>query len=175
MCWANTPKGVADARTDFPLYPHPFSAIGLAVLFCSRARTPRLCGLWPTLPLKHRFDDRLADDNAFIIRDAHQRPVGDIGLRIYSANNEEADVGYSVPPAAQGQGVASQALQALCDYAFHQRGIQALNAWVLAENQGSVRVLEKRGFRKTQVLEKAYLLRGEYYDDWIFRLEKQDF
>lgn len=121
------------------------------------------------------FEDRLADANAFIIRDAQQRPVGDIGLRISSTNDEEADVGYSVAPAAQGQGVASQALQALCELAFTQREIQALNAWVLAENQGSVRVLEKRGFRKTQVLEKAYLLRGEYYDDWVFRLERQDF
>lgn len=121
------------------------------------------------------FEDRLADANAFIIRDKHHRPVGDIGLRISTANDEEADVGYSVAPAAQGQGVASQALQALCDIAFRQRDIQALNAWVLAENQGSVRVLEKRGFRKTQVLEKAYLLRGEYYDDWVFRLEKRDF
>lgn len=121
------------------------------------------------------FDDRLADANTFIIRDTHQRPLGDIGLRISSANDEEADVGYSVAPAAQGQGVASQALQALCEVAFNQRDIQALNAWVLAENQGSVRVLEKRGFRKTQMLEKAYLLRGEYYDDWVFRLERQDF
>jgi len=121
------------------------------------------------------FEDRLADANAFMIRDAHQRPVGDIGLRISSASDEEADVGYSVSPAAQGQGVASQALQALCEVAFNQREIQALNAWVLAENQGSVRVLEKRGFRKTLVLEKAYLLRGEYYDDWVFRLEKRDF
>lgn len=121
------------------------------------------------------FEDRLADANAFIIRDAQQRPVGDIGLRICTENSEEADVGYSVAPAAQGQGVASQALRALCEVAFNQRDIQALNAWVLAENQGSVRVLEKRGFRKTQVLEKAYLLRGEYYDDWVFRLEKRDF
>lgn len=121
------------------------------------------------------FEDRLADANAFIIRDAQQRPVGDIGLGISSANDEEADVGYSVAPAAQGQGVASQALRAMCELAFTQREIQALNAWVLAENQGSVRVLEKRGFRKTQVLEKAYLLRGEYYDDWVFRLERQDF
>lgn len=121
------------------------------------------------------FEDRLADENAFIIRDALQRPVGDIGMRVSSANDEEADVGYSVSPAAQGQGVASQALRALCELAFTQRNIQALNAWVLAGNQGSVRVLEKRGFRRTQVLEKAYLLRGEYYDDWVFRLEKREF
>lgn len=64
---------------------------------------------------------------------------------------------------------------AICELAFTQRNIQALNAWVLAGNQDSIRVLEKRGFRKTQVLERAYQLRREYYNDWMFRLEKRDF
>ncbi|SEL22789.1 Protein N-acetyltransferase, RimJ/RimL family [Kosakonia sacchari] len=117
------------------------------------------------------FDDRLADRHAFIIRNTRHASVGDIGLRISQHNPQEADVGYSIAPAAQGQGIASEALQALCDYAFDSE-VQALNAWVLAENQGSVRVLEKSGFQRVQVLEKAYLLRGEFHDDWIYRREK---
>ena len=81
-------------------------------------------------------------------------------------------MGYSIAPSAQGHGVASEALQALCDYAFSESEVQALNAWVLADNQGSVRVLEKSGFQRVQILEKAYLLHGEYHDDWVFRREK---
>ncbi len=117
------------------------------------------------------FESRLADRHAFIIRNA-QAAVGDIGLRISQHNPQEADVGYSIAPAAQGQGVASEALQALCEYAFSESDVQALNAWVLAENHGSVRVLEKSGFQRVQILEKAYLLHGEYHDDWVFRREK---
>ncbi|SFU03048.1 Protein N-acetyltransferase, RimJ/RimL family [Kosakonia arachidis] len=117
------------------------------------------------------FDDRLADRHAFIIRNERHASVGDIGLRISHHNPQEADVGYSITPAAQGQGIASEALQALCNYAFDSK-VQALNAWVLAENQGSVKVLEKSGFQRVQVLEKAYLLHGEYHDDWIYRREK---
>lgn len=117
------------------------------------------------------FDDRLRDNNAFIIRDQHSA-VGDIGLRISQHNPHEADVGYSVAPAAQGRGIASEALQTLCDYVFSQGNVNALNAWVLADNQGSVRVLEKSGFTRVQVLEKVYLLHGEYYDDWVYRREK---
>lgn len=117
------------------------------------------------------FDDRLQDSYAFIIRDS-QRAVGDIGLRISQHNPREADIGYSVAPASQGCGIASEALQALCEYVFSQDKVDALNAWVLADNQGSVRVLEKSGFSRVQVLEKVYLLHGEYHDDWVFRREK---
>ena len=60
----------------------------------------------------------------------------------------------------------------MCDYAFNQTGVKAINAFVLADNGGSVRVLEKAGFVRTQVLEKAYETDGIAYDDWVFRLER---
>lgn len=75
-------------------------------------------------------------------------------------------------PEAQGKGYASEALQAICDYGFSTLGVRAINAWVLAENRGSSRLLEKQGFVRTQVLEKAYHLNGVDYDDWIYRLER---
>ena len=56
---------------------------------------------------------------------------------------------------------------------FHHPGVQAINARVLGENRGSSRLLEKQGFVRTQVLEKAYHLNGVDYDDWIYRLERE--
>jgi RimJ/RimL family protein N-acetyltransferase len=50
--------------------------------------------------------------------------------------------------------------------------VKAVNAYVLADNGGSVRVLEKAGFVCTQVLEKAYEIDGVRYDDWVYRLER---
>lgn len=69
------------------------------------------------------------------------------------------------------KGIASEALRAVCEYAFNQTGVKAINAYVLADNVGSVRVLEKAGFVRTQVLEKAYEINGVRYDDWVYRLE----
>ncbi|MBN0848207.1 GNAT family N-acetyltransferase, partial [Pseudomonas aeruginosa] len=99
--------------------------------------------------------------------------LGDIGLRISPKNPHEADVGYALLPQAQGKGYASEALRAVCEYGFTTLGVQAINAWVLGENRGSSRLLEKQGFVRTQVLEKAYHLNGVDYDDWIYRLERE--
>ncbi len=122
------------------------------------------------------FEQRLKEKNAFVIR-AHgdETPLGDIGLRVSQAHPGEADIGYSILPAFQGRGIASEALRALCEYAFYQTPVEALNAWVLAENTGSVRVLEKARFRRVESMEKAFLLNDEYYDDWSFRLTKAAF
>lgn len=125
-----------------------------------------------TAQIRTLFNDRLQNPFAFIIRDRQGNAVGDIGLRVSDHNSQEADVGYSITSAAQGRGIASEALEALCSYAFQQGGIDALNAWVLAENQGSVRVLEKCGFQRVEELKQAFLLKGKYYDDWVYRREK---
>lgn len=73
----------------------------------------------------------------------------------------------------RGKGYASEALRAVCEYGFTTLGVQAINARVLGENRGSSRLLEKQGFVRTQVLEKAYHLNGVDYDDWIYRLEQE--
>ena len=121
--------------------------------------------------LRSVFVSRCADPGVFVLRDKFGEALGDIGLRISPKNPHEADVGYALLPQAQGKGYASEALRAVCEYGFTTLGVQAINAWVLGENRGSSRLLEKQGFVRTQVLEKAYHLNGVDYDDWIHRLE----
>ncbi|WP_368989615.1 GNAT family N-acetyltransferase [Klebsiella quasipneumoniae] len=109
--------------------------------------------------LRSVFASRCADPGVYVLRNQRGDALGDIGLRVSPKNPHEADVGYALLPEAQGKGYASEALR-------------AINAWVLAENRGSSRLLEKQGFVRTQVLEKAYHLNGVDYDDWIYRLER---
>ncbi|EHF4996613.1 GNAT family N-acetyltransferase [Enterobacter hormaechei] len=131
-----------------------------------------MAAITPEKETRRVFAARLMAEHVFVIRLHNDvTPLGDIGLQISAANREEADIGYTVVPAAQGKGIASEALHAVCEYAFNQTGVKAINAYVLADNVGSVRVLEKAGFVRTQVLEKAYEINGVRYDDWVYRLE----
>jgi RimJ/RimL family protein N-acetyltransferase len=118
------------------------------------------------------FARRLNAPYMFVIRQHHDAtPLGDIGLQMSHHFPQEADIGYCIISHAQGKGIASEAVRAVCDYAFEHTGITAINAWVLADNKGSVRILEKTGFVRTQVLEQAYEVNGVHYDDWGYRLE----
>lgn len=123
--------------------------------------------------IRIRFNTHLHDQHSFVIRDRWGKALGDIGLHISTEHPQEADVGYAITPSAQGKGFASEALAAIQDYVFGHTSVTALNAWVLADNHGSVRVLEKLGFIRVQVLEKAFTLNGVDYDDWVYRLEKE--
>ncbi|OCO64495.1 GCN5 family acetyltransferase [Citrobacter freundii] len=119
------------------------------------------------------FARRLAAQHTFVIREHNSpTPLGDIGLQISHLYPQEADLGYAIMPQAQGKGIASEAVHAVCQYAFEHAGVTAINAYALADNKGSIRILEKTGFVRTQVLEKAYEIDGIAYDDWVFRLER---
>ncbi|WP_130099744.1 GNAT family N-acetyltransferase [Siccibacter turicensis] len=126
--------------------------------------------------IRQTFEARRANPAAFILRAAGEAtPLGEAGLLISQPHPEVAEVGYSVVQAAQGKGYASEALRALCEHGLHTMGLEAIHAWALADNAGSVRVLEKLGFERIQVLEKAYLLNGVYHDDCQFRLVASHF
>lgn len=110
----------------------------------------------------------------FIIR-AHgdDTPLGHIGLRHGEQGPDVAEVGYTVAVAAQGRGVAGEALRALCEFAFRHTPIQLLKAVIVAENSASGRVLEKNGFRRTAVIKESYPLHGRVYDDWVYQLARE--
>lgn len=135
-----------------------------------------MADITPEEEIRQVFNSRLVNSGAFVIRRRDDdTPLGDIGLRISTENPLEAEVGYSVATQAQGQGIASEALRCVCEYAFTQAGVEALNAWVLAENRGSQRVLEKLGFTQVDVLHKVYRVNGVFHDDCVYRLLKEDF
>ena len=111
------------------------------------------------------FARRLAAQHTFVIREHNSpTPLGDIGLQISHLYPHEADLGYAIMPQAQGKGIASEALRAVCDYAFNQTGVKAINAYVLADNGGSVRVLEKAGFQLEGVLRQNAVKDGRVLD-----------
>jgi len=56
------------------------------------------------------------------------------------------EVGYSMLPAYQRLGLASEAVAALVDWAFSHPGVQLVTAETLPSLLASIRVLEKNGF-----------------------------
>jgi [ribosomal protein S5]-alanine N-acetyltransferase len=79
------------------------------------------------------------------MKDTHE-PMGMCGL-IKRETLENVDIGYALLPRFWSQGYAVEAAQAMKDYARDVVGLKRLVAITDPANQGSIRVLEKIGFR----------------------------
>ncbi len=75
--------------------------------------------------------------------------VGDIGFKGPPDALRTAEIGYSVLPAFQSHGYASEAAQALVAWGLAQPGVRRVVANCRFDNAASIRVLEKAGLRRT--------------------------
>lgn len=82
------------------------------------------------------------------------RPVGSCGL---SPTNDDGviEVYFTLVPAAQGHGYATEALEALVEIARGQ-DIQKMIARVVDGNRQSIGVLERVGFQMSQVVDRDF-------------------
>lgn len=78
------------------------------------------------------------------------RLVGDVGLSPAEGEPGVIRIGYTISPAFQGLGYATEAVGALVDYAFERLGAEVVRAHASGENSPSHRVAEKVGMRLVQ-------------------------
>jgi RimJ/RimL family protein N-acetyltransferase len=72
--------------------------------------------------------------------------VGCAGLRPYSLNMREREIGFHLRPASWGQGLATEAAGAVVEYAFDTLGVEFIFAGHHPLNKASSHVLGKLGF-----------------------------
>ena len=73
-----------------------------------------------------------------------------------------------------GQGYAREALMLAVDYMFKERNIHHLQANVLASNQASLKMHQKCGYKIEGKLAEAVYKNGEYQDQYVLALIKND-
>jgi RimJ/RimL family protein N-acetyltransferase len=73
--------------------------------------------------------------------------VGDVGFSRADGEPGVIKVGYTMSPAYQGLGYATEAVAAIVAYAFDTLGADLVRAYASAENVPSIRVAEKVGMR----------------------------
>jgi RimJ/RimL family protein N-acetyltransferase len=90
--------------------------------------------------------------------------IGDLAVYI-DTDIRTAMIGYSIHPAYQGRGYATEAAGALIDRLFDRLHVHRVAATLDPENLASARVLERLGFRYEGRALKAAYVRGEWGDD----------
>jgi RimJ/RimL family protein N-acetyltransferase len=92
-------------------------------------------------------------------------PIGVANLRDFQNAHGTAEFGITIGEASvRGQGLGTEAVRLLLDYAFSTLGVY--NVWLdtAAYNIGAIRAYEKAGFREIGRRRGARLLAGKRYD-----------
>jgi [ribosomal protein S5]-alanine N-acetyltransferase len=100
--------------------------------------------------------------------------VGTTTLHRLDRAHRHAEIGFALGRAHWGQGLASEAVTALLGFAFDVLGLHRLEAGADPRNHGSIRLLERQGFRREGYLRERYHLGGEIQDEVFFGLLRHE-
>jgi ribosomal-protein-alanine N-acetyltransferase len=95
--------------------------------------------------------------------------VGRLALsQIFRGIFQNAYLGYSISEPLNGRGLATEAVGVAMEFAFGELGLHRVQAAVMPRNTGSIRVLEKNGFREEGYAVGYLCINGVWEDHRIF-------
>jgi ribosomal-protein-alanine N-acetyltransferase len=104
------------------------------------------------------------------LRDS-RRHIGNIKLGPICTRHQRADIGFIIGEQAEwGKGYATEAISAVCNYAFSDLRLSKVAAGCYASNKGSARALINSGFSQEGRLRDHVLLHEERDDVLLFGL-----
>jgi aminoglycoside 6'-N-acetyltransferase len=100
--------------------------------------------------------------------------IGDLGLNLHE-NLMQAELGFTLSPAYQGNRYATEAVRGLLEHLFVERGLYRVSAECDARNTASARLLERVGFKQEGLRLSNTWFKGEWTDDLLFGLLRSDY
>ncbi|WP_089282979.1 GNAT family N-acetyltransferase [Anaerovirgula multivorans] len=84
------------------------------------------------------------------------------------------EIGYELGSQYWRQGFMVEALTCIINYGFNTLNLNRIEAYVMLENQKSLKLLEKLGFQKEGILRERGYYKNQFWDEYIFSLLKRD-
>ena len=95
--------------------------------------------------------------------------IGDVAVHLHD-NLRQAEIGFTLAPAYQRQGFATEMVSAVLDRLFGVQGLHKVAGECDARNTASAALLERLGFVREGHLREQTYLKGEWTDDLIYGL-----
>ncbi|AEQ51846.1 GNAT family N-acetyltransferase [Pelagibacterium halotolerans] len=96
--------------------------------------------------------------------------IGDVVLMFEDLAARQGQIGYVMSPAFQGQGYATEAMEAVLAVGFGQVGLHRISARCDARNTGSWRVMEKLGMRREAHFREHAIFKGEWDQELVYAI-----
>lgn len=109
-----------------------------------------------------------------MVRKSDHQLIGTCGFHKWDKRYFRAEIGYDLGPDFWGQGYMMESLQVVISYGYEQMGLNRIDALVYTENNRSIQLLQKLGFKQEGVLRDYFYLDGNFYDHSIFALLQRE-
>lgn len=95
--------------------------------------------------------------------DSFSEYIGTVSINAIDWINRKGEIGYMIGDQRYwGAGLATETVELITDYALNRLNLHKIEAGVIAGNQGSIRVLEKNGFKEYAVIPEDHWIEGKY-------------
>lgn len=94
--------------------------------------------------------------------------IGTAGFNLISFPNSRAEISYDLSPEYWGKGVMLKSINGILKFADVALELVRIQATVIVDNERSIKVLERTGFKKEGLLEKYEVVEGEHKDYYMY-------
>ena len=119
--------------------------------------------------IRKQFEARTMFEWGVALRE-NDRVVGTCTLIHLDTTHRRAEIGYALNREFWGAGYASETVELVIAFAFGPMNLHRIEADVHPENTGSIRVLEKQGFKREGYLRERWHHLGRIEDGVYFGL-----
>ncbi|WP_254510168.1 GNAT family N-acetyltransferase [Anatilimnocola floriformis] len=122
--------------------------------------TPDTPGTWIQLLLTSQADE--------------QAVVGDCGIHFLAGDGQQVELGITLSPRYQGQGLAAEAIASVLQYVFGVLGKHRAHAVTDAENQAAAGLFRRLGFRQEAHFIENVWYKGAWGSEFVFALLRRE-
>lgn len=121
--------------------------------------------------LERRYESFRPDEKWFLIE---KKDGAKIGLVVLELEGGVQEIGYGIIPNERRKSYCTEAVKIIVDYLFLSKPIVRIQAHTSVRNVASQRVLEKAGFSKEGIVRKRIFVRGEWKDEFLYSILREE-
>jgi RimJ/RimL family protein N-acetyltransferase len=100
--------------------------------------------------------------------------IGDCAIHTLPEDTNQVEIGFTLSPMYQNKGLGTEAVTCLLGYIFNLLDKHRVIAITDVRNKNSIKLLERIGMRKEGHFIKNAWNKGEYTDEYLFALLKEE-
>ncbi|MDP5110645.1 MAG: GNAT family N-acetyltransferase [Rickettsiaceae bacterium] len=98
----------------------------------------------------------------------NDKMIGTAGFNLISFPNARAEISYDLNPEYWGRGIMLTSINAILKFADIALELVRIQATVIIDNERSIKLLERAGFKKEGLLEKYEVVEGQHKDYYMY-------